>query len=149
MLNLAAQTRDQRKIAWAQEILSDQYKRRLELHPAREIYPADLFFFGDEAKLKRNAEPLMRELARMNKQRVPWSRLVVASYTRAQGGKSDYARELAERRARELINHLVHFGLEPRRLVARGVVVDAPILIDPNDDPLRYNQAIEIIAMDK
>jgi hypothetical protein len=28
-------------------------------------------------------------------------------------------------------------------------VVDAPVLLDPLDDPTRYNQAIEIIAMDR
>ncbi len=149
MLELAAQTREQREVAWAQEILNDQYKRRLELHPSREIYPADLFFFGDQPRIKRSAEPVIRELARMNRQRLPWSRLVIASYVRSSGDESPYSRELAERRAREIINHLVHAGLEPRRLVARGVVVDGPILIDPNDDPLRYNQAIEIIALDK
>ena len=149
MLELAAQTKEQREISWAQEILNDQYKRRLELHPSREIYPADLFFSGDSPKVRRGAEPVIRELARMNKQRLPWSRLVIASYVRSAGEGSPYSRELSEHRAREIINQLVHAGLEPRRLVARGVVVDAPVLIDPNDDPMRYNQAIEIIALDK
>lgn len=149
MLELAAETREQRQRAWAQEILTDQYKRRLELHPTREIYPADLFFSGDEAKLRRGADSLVKELARMNKGRVPWTRLVVASYAKAAGGKSAYARALSERRARELVNQFVHAGLEPRRLVARGVVIDAPILIDPDDDPLRYSQAVEIIALDR
>lgn len=149
MLALAAKTREQREIAWAHEILADQYKRRLELHPTREIYPADLFFYGDEAKLRGSAKPLVRELAHLNKQRLPWSRLVVATYARAAGGKSDYARELAEHRAREIVNELVHSGLEPRRLVARGVVVDGPVLVDPDDDPLRYDQAVEIIALDR
>src|SRR5262249_53960994 len=135
--------------AWAHEILSDQYKRRLELHPSREIYPADLFFYGDQAKLRHGAEPLVREIANMNKQRLPWSRLVVASYARSTGEKSDYALQLAQRRSRELVNQFVHAGLEPRRLIARGVVIDAPVLIDPNDDPMRYNQAVEIIALDK
>jgi len=39
--------------------------------------------------------------------------------------------------------------VEPRRLETRAVVVDAPVLIDPNDNPTRYNQAIEIIPVDK
>lgn len=149
MLALAAKTREEREIAWAHEVLSDQYKRRVDMHPTREIYPADLFFYGDESKLRGSARPLVRELAHMNKQRVPWSRLVVASYARAEGGKSDYALELAERRARAIVNELVHAGLEPRRLVARGVVTEAPLLVDPDDDPLRYNQAVEIIALDR
>lgn len=149
MLELAAQTREQRQVAWAHEILNDQFKRRLELHPAREIYPADLFFYGDEPKLRAGAEPLIKELARMNKRRLPWSRLVIASYARTSDLEAPHARQLAERRARELVNQLVHSGLDPRRLEARGVAVTAPILIDPDDDPLRYNQAVEIIALDK
>ncbi|MBN8548840.1 MAG: OmpA family protein [Deltaproteobacteria bacterium] len=149
MLKVAAQTREQREVAWAHEIMADQYKRRLELHPTREIYPADLFFYGDESKLRSSAKPLVRELAQMNKQRLPWSRLVIASYAKGVGSDASYAQELADRRSRAIVNELVHDGLEPRRLVARGVVVDAPILIDPDDDPLRYDQAVEIIALDR
>lgn len=149
MLDLAARTREQRSIAWAQETLQEQYQRRLELHPTREIYPADLFFFGDSAKLRPDAGALVQELARMNKTRLPWSRLVIASYARGSGSKSGYAFDLAKRRSLELFNRFVHAGIEPRRLEARAVVLDSPLLIDPHDDPLRYNQAVELIAADK
>jgi hypothetical protein len=44
---------------------------------------------------------------------------------------------------------MVRAGIEPRRLETRVIVVDAPVLIDPFDSPTRYNQAIEIIPIDK
>ena len=85
----------------------------------------------------------------MNKDRLAWSRLVVASYIKASDPQSSFALELAQRRSKALVNQLVHAGLEPRRLEARGVVVPEPVLIDPNDDPLRYSQAVEIIPLDR
>lgn len=150
LLRLSAETRREREVAFAQEILSEQYERRLQLHPTRDIFPADLFFCGDSAKLKPGAEALIREIARINRLRVPWSRLAVAVYSKvAEGGPSAYAEHLSERRSEELCNELVRAGVEPRRLEARAVLVSSPILIDPADDPARYNQAVEIIPLDR
>jgi outer membrane protein OmpA-like peptidoglycan-associated protein len=60
-----------------------------------------------------------------------------------------YVRHLTNRRAREIVNELVKAGIEPRRLETRSVIVDAPVVIDPKDNPTRYNQAIELIPVDK
>ena len=35
----------------AQDALARHYKQRMEMHPGRDIYPADLFFQGDSAKM--------------------------------------------------------------------------------------------------
>jgi len=149
LLALNAKTRSERELAYAHEILNDQFKRRIELHPTREIYPADLFFHGDETKLKREAAPIVRALASLNKERLPWSRLVVASYVKAVEAESEYAKHLAEGRSRELIVYLVRAGIEPRRLVTRAVIINQPLLVDPHDRPERYNQAIELIPIDR
>lgn len=148
LLELAAETRTEREISYAHELLNDHYRRRMELHPTRDIYPADLFFLGDESNLKSDARPLVREIAKLNKVRLPWSRLVVAAYVRADEG-SQFATQLAERRSRQIGDLLIRSGLEPRRVEARAVLIDAPVLIDPDDDPLRYNQAIEFIPLDR
>ncbi|MDC0357637.1 OmpA family protein [Oligoflexia bacterium] len=149
LLDLAAGTRHERQVGYAHEVLSDHYKRRLELHPTRDIFPADLFFAGDDVKLRSSARGLVRELARLNKQRLAWSRLVIAAYVKATDKDSTFAKHLAEERARELSDYFIRFGIEPRRIVARAVVVEEPILIDPHDDPARYCQAIELIPLDR
>lgn len=170
LLVMAAQSRAERTRAVVHEQLHDHYKRRLELHPGRDIFPADMFFFGDEVSLRPDAVPLVRELAQMNKDRLPYSRLYVVVYSKVNPGvggatgiveeqqveegekravRSTYAEHLTTMRSREIVNYLVQSGLEPRRLVARGILVDKPVLIDPLDDPLRYNQAVEIIALDR
>lgn len=163
MLALANETREERKRAIVHEILTDQYKRRMELHPTREIYPADLFFSGDDVKLKPGGAAIVRELAQLNKTRLAWSRLVIASYVRsrpstvvnvdtgveASAPESAYAKHLSEGRARELVDYFVRSGIEPRRLQTRSVVMSEPILVDPDDAPGRYNQAIEIIPLDR
>ncbi|RMG39755.1 MAG: hypothetical protein D6719_12560 [Candidatus Dadabacteria bacterium] len=149
LLALSARTAEERRRAIVHEILNDHYRRRAELHPTRDIYPADLFFYGDEVKLRPGADLLINEIARLNKTRMPWSRLVVASYVKASDQNSVYAEYLAEKRARAICDELTRAGIEPRRLEARGVIVKQPVLIDPHSRPGRYNQAIEIIPVDK
>jgi outer membrane protein OmpA-like peptidoglycan-associated protein len=146
-LNEATEQVSQR--AYAQEILAEHYQRRMELHPARDIYPADMFFYADGARVKANAVPILRELAILNRDRLPWSRLVVASYIRTRDEDSEYALNLASDRARAIGDFFVRYGIEPRRIEARALFIEAPLVLDPYDDPLRYNQAIEFITIDR
>jgi outer membrane protein OmpA-like peptidoglycan-associated protein len=148
-LKTQRQIKIERERAVAQEALAEHYKRRLELHPTRDIFPADMFFQGDSVKMCPSGVKVLREIARMNEYRLPYSRLVVAAYAKAADSKSEYAKHLTERRSREFVNQLVRAGVEARRLETRAVVVNAPILIDPMDNPTRYNQAIEIIPVDR
>ncbi len=148
-IRTSAQFKEEKSRAIAQEILSEQYKRRMELHPTREIFPADLFFQGDSATMCPSGVNVVRELAKINSSRLPYSRLVVAAYAKSTEPESSYAQHLTERRSREFVNQLVRAGIQPRRLETRAVVVNAPLLIDPLDDPTRYNQAIEIIPIDR
>lgn len=133
----------------AHRTILEQFERRLELHPSREIYPADLFFSGDDTAVRADAKPLAQELARLNENRQPWSRLVIACYVNSSTDKNLYAKHLAEKRAEALGNWFVRTGINPRRIEARAVLVDGPVLIDPDDDSLRYNQAVEIMLLDK
>ncbi len=149
MLRIAAQTRRERNQAAVHEVLAEHYKRRIELHPTRDIYPADIFFDGDSMRLRPSAVPLVREMARLNKRRLPWSRLIVAAYAKSADPESPYAENLCTRRAREIGDYLVAGGIESRRIETRAVIMTEPLLVDPVDSPLRYNQAIEIIAVDK
>ncbi|MGI6679904.1 MAG: hypothetical protein ACOX3T_00170 [Bdellovibrionota bacterium] len=146
---LEAETNKEKERAYAHQIIKEQYERRLKLHPTRDYYPADLFFYGDEVVLRPKACLLLQEIANLNKTRMPWSRLVVANYVVASDDKSTYAKHLSEKRSKAIVNELIKLGLEGRRLVARGVIVDEPVLLDPEDYPLRYSQAIEFIAIDR
>lgn len=155
-LKLSAMTQEERQRAIVHETLQDHLARRMELHPSRDIYPADLFFQGDDTKLCSQGLPMVKELARLSKHRMPWSRIAVTAYVRGEnieekGGSKEesYSMRLAELRAREIADHLVRAGLQPRRVEARAVVVDAPLVKDPLDHPDRYSQAIELVYLDK
>ena len=75
---------------------------------------------------------------------------MVASYAKSTADAENvYVRHLTDRRARKFVNELVKAGLEPRRLETRSVIVDAPVVLDPKDNPTRYNQAIELIQVDR
>lgn len=149
LLYLSAETKKEREVAVAHQILSEQIQRRLELHPTREIYPADLFFESDSTKLSPQGIILARELYALNKRRFPWSRLVIASYIESNDEGSPYAKFLARKRARALGDAFVRLGLEARRVIGRPVVMAGPVLLDPHDRPDRYSQAIELINADR
>jgi outer membrane protein OmpA-like peptidoglycan-associated protein len=148
-LQTEAQIRAAESRVAAQDVLGKHYQQRMAMHPGRDIYPADIFFAGDSASMCPSGVAVVREIARLNEFRLPYSRIIVASYAKSSAPDSSYVQHLTERRAREFVNQLVRAGVEPRRLETRAVVVDAPVLIDPNDNPTRYNQAIEIIAADR
>lgn len=140
---------EQQRRAWAQEIFAEHFQRRLELHPSRDIFPADLFFEGDSSQLTPASSYLARELGTLTVARLPWSRIAIAAYTKTSDTESSYAQYLSKKRAEQIALEFVKAGVEPRRIVAQGIPVKEAILIDPDDNPSRYNQAIEIIPLDR
>ncbi len=170
LLELSARTSSARQVTYAQELLKEHYARRLELHPTRDIFPADWFFDGDSSTLLPHGRAILYEVAGLNERRAPWSRLQITVYnksrdtaTLAQQGPEPvdastadasssevlYGKRLAERRAQAIGDCLVRAGIEPRRLQAQAVLVPDPVLIDPHDRPDRYSQAVELNALDR
>ena len=149
-MRIGRRTAAEKRRIIAQETLTTHYQRRMEMHPTRDIYPADIFFRGDSSKMCPSGVGIVREMAALNRFRLPYSRLVVVAYAKSTGiEETTYVQHLTDRRSREFVNQLVKAGVEPRRLETRSVIVDAPVLLDPKDDPTRYNQAIEIIPIDR
>jgi len=149
LLQTREEIRREREIAYAQGVLNNHHLRRSRLHPTRDIFPADIFFAADESTLRGGAAPLIKELGALTKGRLPWSRLVVASYVRSNDPEAAYALELASRRAEAISDQFVQYGITPRRIEPRAVIIDQPLVVDPMDDPFRYNQAIEFIMLDR
>jgi outer membrane protein OmpA-like peptidoglycan-associated protein len=149
-LETAARLRDATRRTQAQQALASHYRRRMALHPSRDIYPADMFFSGDSAKMCPRGVGMIQEIAQLNEYRLPYSRLVVAAYAKSTGNAdTSYVQYLTDKRSREVVNQLIQAGVEPRRLETRSVIMDGPLVLDPKDDPTRYNQAIEIIPIDR
>jgi outer membrane protein OmpA-like peptidoglycan-associated protein len=148
-LRREAEERRIREISWVQEILSEHYERRLDLHPSRDIYPADWFFDRDSTKLKPEAYLLVREIAYLTRRRMPWSRLVITSYVTSIDVDSAYAKFLSQKRAEAIALEFIRSGIEARRVLLQGVILTDPILMDPDDSSSRYRQAIELIALDR
>jgi outer membrane protein OmpA-like peptidoglycan-associated protein len=149
-LQTAAKLREASRRTQAQQALASHYRRRMALHPSRDIYPADMFFSGDSAKMCPRGVGMIQEIAQLNEYRLPYSRLVVAAYAKSTGNaETSYVQYLTDKRSREFVNQLIQAGVEPRRLETRSVIMDGPLVLDPKDDPTRYNQAIEIIPIDR
>ena len=149
LMQVARDIRRERARAFAHEVLAHHYERKKEIHPSRDIFPADMFFQPDEIVLRPSALPILEELVAIHRDRFGWSRFRVYSYVKSKDVNNEYGRYLAERRAEELGNQLARFGIEPRRIRVQGVLVSEPILVDPLDpDPLRYGAAIEFAPVD-
>ena len=104
---------------------------------------------ADTAKLSKRGKMVIAELARLNKERLPWSRFVIATYVKASDEKSDFAIYLSQKRAIQMGDEFIRNGIEARRIETRPIIVSTPILIDPEDKPSRYAQAIELIPVDR
>lgn len=150
IVKLEKETNDLKRSALAQSILIDIIERQVKSHPHREIYPADLFFIEGSAKVSSLGKVMLSELGKLIYNRLPWSRIAVASYIKS-GSRSSANKDqltIAEDRAKVVGNALVAQGVEPRRIVVWGQLTDQTPFLDDFDDPFRYNQAIEIIALD-
>jgi len=147
--NLQNETVEEKRKAIAQKLIMENYERRMRLHPSRDIYPADIFFVGGSATLRSCAKDLIAQIVELNKDRMTWSRFAVTSYVKSLDHTNEYAINLAKDRAISIANELIHKGFDQRRIENRAVLIEAPILIDDNDHPARYNQAIEFIPIDR
>ena len=79
---------------------------------------------------------------------MPWSRLVIAAYNTSTDPNSLYPRHITQKRAEAMALVFIKNGIDPRRIQTKSVVLNGPVLIDPYDNPARYNQAVEVIALD-
>lgn len=139
----------ERETSFVHARLSEHYDRRMEIHPTRDIYPADWFFSGDKVKLNPAGRAIVREIAKLNRDRMPYSRLGIVVYVKSKDETSEYAQYLSKERAAAISDFLIRNGIEPKRLEPRAQLVSEPLLLDRHDDPERYNQAIEIILLDR
>ena len=96
------------------------------------FFPADWFFESDSVEIKPESRRLVEEIARMTRNRMPWSRIVIAVYNTSQDPAAAYPQHLTKRRAEELAVAFVGVGMEPRRILTQAVTISEPILIDPD-----------------
>jgi outer membrane protein OmpA-like peptidoglycan-associated protein len=151
LLKIGQELSEQERVSLAHTLLKEHLERRSRLFPTRDIFPADVFFDADEVKLSRSGQALVEEMALLQKPRLPWSRLVVVSYVKSNAETVQeqlYARHLGGKRSQAIVNGLVRHGVEPRRLVARTVLLPEPVAVDPADSPFRYYQALELFMED-
>jgi outer membrane protein OmpA-like peptidoglycan-associated protein len=133
----------------AQHLIAEYYNKRIQWHPARDLFPADVFFEEDKVVLSDSGKAIVDELGIMNKERFPWSRFGVVVYVKSNRKDSTYATYIAEHRALEIVNRLIRAGLEPRRVEAHGKIVSEEVFRDPDEVGQRYAQAVEFIPLDK
>lgn len=135
----------------AQDFLKDHFRKRIELHPGYDLYPADVFFEPASGKLSPLGLAIATEIAKINEHRKDWSRLGVISYVvghKKQNENTVFSYDLTNKRALAIANQFIRSGIEGRRVLAIGKVVEKPVLVDPIDTPTRYAQAIEIRLLD-
>lgn len=134
---------------WVQNVLISYYDKKKEIHPDRDIFPADEFFIGDSVNVSYEGRILARAIA----QRYltignPASRLMITSYQTSRTKGSTYHTYLGKRRVQSIAREFVLAGLEPRRFMLKSVQLGEPLVDDPYDYSLRYSQAVEFSVLD-
>jgi outer membrane protein OmpA-like peptidoglycan-associated protein len=146
---------EQRRM-FAQSIIAAHLDQKIKFHPQRDIYPADVFFSDDSTVLCNSGQSIINEIASLEKNHFPWSRYAIVSYIVSPTRKtsfgertSSYAKHLSEKRALELANQFIRAGINPKRIEVFGKIVNEPIIELPDEDPMRYAQAIEFVPIDR
>ncbi len=85
-----------------------------------------VLFSSGAAVIHKQSLPLLDELAAVLKGRPDLSSVTVEGHTDDRGGHA-YNQELSERRAKAVVDYLVHKGIQPARLASRGYGYDKPI----------------------
>jgi outer membrane protein OmpA-like peptidoglycan-associated protein len=91
-----------------------------------------LFDLG-KANIQKQSYPLLDELAALLRSKPEIDLLTVEGHTDNRGGRG-YNQDLSERRAKAVVDYLVHKGLPARRFKSRGYGYDRPVA--SNNDAL-------------
>lgn len=145
ILSQVAKTDDE---VTAQYVLLEHFELKAELHPGRDIFPADVFFNNDETELSRSGNAVAQLFSGMLAKRNPASRIEIIAYQVSKDKTSSYAQYLGKKRTLAIGNALVRAGIEPRRLVFKSIILDNPIVHDRYDKAERYFQAVEFALLD-
>ena len=111
----------------------DSYPGKVIPDPEEEYYVLNSVFFDfDDYNLNDSArQEVDRIYSVMN--RYPDLRLEVTGHTDARGD-AEYNLALSERRAESVANYLIQKGIDPERLISRGLGESAPIAMDYLED---------------
>jgi OOP family OmpA-OmpF porin len=121
----------------AEEISSDIVK------DGRAVFYGILFDF-DKADLKPESEPQLAEMAKAMKADPKLKVLIVGHTDNA--GKLDYNTGLSQRRAEAVVKALAaKYGIDAKRMVARGLASLAPIATNRTDEGRAKNRRVEMV----
>jgi len=122
---------------------------QLTLDPEEEYYMLNSVFFDfDDHTLSDSARQEVERIYEVMS-KYPDLRLEVTGHTDARGN-ADYNLALSERRADAVANYLIQKGIDPDRLISRGVGEAAPIAIDylgdgaDNPEGRRLNRFVDL-----
>jgi outer membrane protein OmpA-like peptidoglycan-associated protein len=103
----------------------------------------DVLFDVGRATLKPSGRRAIAQLARLMREH-PDRKIVVEGFTDDRGSPQ-YNRQLSERRARAVREALVHEGIDPERVVARGLGEAYPVATNGNPRGRELNRRVEIL----
>jgi len=148
LLNLEFQTNKAYLSVLGQQALADHMTRRKLYHPARDIFPASLFFEKDTTTLSQTGKGILMEISALNKGRLVWSRFGIIVYVHSKDPKNSYSQHLAASQAKAIGSFLVQLGVNPRRVSLLGAIIDRPLIDAPAETQELYYNAVEFLPID-
>ena len=103
----------------------------------------DVLFDVGRSTLKPSGRRAIAQLARFMREH-PDRKIVVEGFTDDRGSPQ-YNRQLSERRAQAVREALVHEGIDPKRIAARGLGDAYPVATNENPRGRELNRRVEIL----
>lgn len=107
--------------------------------------PGEVMFRTNEARLLRHARTKLDDLAEALQHLDPNQSFVIEGHTDARGSAA-YNRRLSRLRANAVRAYLVKRGVDPDRIVARGVGEEEPVASNADAEGRANNRRVEIVV---
>jgi outer membrane protein OmpA-like peptidoglycan-associated protein len=108
---------------------------------------AQVQFAHDKDVLLATSLPVLDEVAKVLTDHPEFERVRIEGHTDGHG-KPGYNRKLSQRRAESVLRYLVHVGIAPERLEARGCGADVPIAPNDTEEGRAKNRRVEFVPLE-
>lgn len=112
----------------------------------RVVLEEQVLFDMNSARVKRSAAPELRALVKLQAQHPEWTKMRVEGHADARGDEA-FNQELSERRATNVRQALISFGMDPELLVADGYGAKRLLTSDTTPEAHAKNRRVEFVVI--
>lgn len=114
----------------------------------RVVLEERVLFDVNSPRVKRSAEPVLRAIVKLQQQHPEWSKVRVEGHADARGD-AVFNQQLSERRATNVREALIAFGMKPEVVVAEGFGSSRLLVQELSDEAHAKNRRVEFVVISR